>query len=135
MTCTLTNSELYVILFFVPRSVECIPSHLMLSNSPVGLSPHGSQSPERRHLSHSPHHTGTGSPPPLADCPHPSRKNSLSQHSQPHPQKIERLLQPSPPRPRQFTRTGSGPSPRQQRRSQVAAAERVRLSLRVSCVH
>ena len=122
-------------MFSLSRSVESIPSHLTLSNSPIGLSPHGSQSPERRHLSHSPHHTGTSSPPPPADCPHPSRKNSLTQRSQPHLHKIEPLLQPPPPRPRQFSRTGSGPSPRQQRISQVAAAERVRLSLRVSlCV-
>ena len=116
------------------RSIESLPAHLLTSSSPARLSPQGgSQSPDRRPGQHSPHRI-TGSPPPPSDCPHPSRKNSLSRHAQ--PLLFETLSQPVPQAPKQFSRASSGPTPRQQRLSQVAAAERVRHSLRVSaCMH
>jgi len=111
--------------FLLSRSVESIPSHMSLLSGSPAISPHGSQSPERRHPSPR-HMTGT---PPLPDY-HPSRKNSLTRRSQ--PLLLDALTRPVPQGPKGFGRTSSGPTPRQQRLSQAAAAERVRHSLRVS---
>lgn len=66
-------------------------------------------------------------PTPFRWLPPPSRKNSLTRGAL-----LESLKQPAASAPRQFGRTSSGPSPHSQRVLQVSAAERIRLSLRVS---
>lgn len=150
------------------HSAHHTPNNL-LSNSPLGLSPHsqpGSQSPDRRFSSSS--FTGRGSPlqqvvhapsprspPPGADCPHPTRMNSLVQHSLPPssslnptgddspgsyvpPQSSTLAASPEPSAPFQRASShqnvlfvgGDKKSPNQ-RRNTFSAEERIRLSLRV----
>ncbi len=124
-TCT-HNTIFHTPLPSALRSVESLP-HLLMASSPTRLSAHGSQSPDRRSTGmNSPRHNSS-TPPPSGDCPHPSRKNSLTRGAL-----LESLKQPAASAPRQFGRTSSGPSPHSQRVLQVSAAERVRLSLRVS---
>ena len=154
------------------HSAHHTPNNL-LSHSPLGLSPHsqpGSQSPDRRFSSSS--FTGRGSPlqqvarassprspPPGADCLHPTRMNSLVQRSLPPSSSLNpsgddsagsnvpathsqsSTLAPSPEPSTPFQRAsshqnvlfvgGDKKSPNQ-RRNTFSAEERIRLSLRVS---
>jgi hypothetical protein len=152
------------------RSAHHTPNNLF-SNSPLGLSPHsqqGSESPDRRisnsgftprggsPLNQSTRTSSPRSPPPGADCPHPTRTNSLAYRSLPHsslggaagespvagsytpPTQPGSTTSQAPPM--SFQRTTSQPnvlfvgdknSPGQ-RRNTISAEERIRLSLRVS---
>lgn len=160
------------------HSAHHTPNNLF-SNSPLGLSPHsqpGSQSPDRRFSNSS--FPGRGSPlqqvarassphspppPPGADCPHPTRMNSLVQHSLPpssssslNPsgtdspggyvlptQSQSSTLAASPEPPMPFQRASSHQNvlfvgdkkSSNQRRNTFSAEERIRLSLRVSMWH
>lgn len=171
-TCSCVNVLLDFIMSslhheFIPHSAHHVPNNLR-SNSPLGLSPHSqpdSNSPDRRISNSS--FTGRGSPlqqaaraasprspPPGADCPHPTRMNSLTHHTQPHSSSslnpgndspgsytppTNPAIAPSGPL-MSFQRTSSQPnvlfvgdknSPNQ-RRHTISAEERIRLSLRVS---
>lgn len=153
-----------------PPSAHHIPNNLF-SNSPLGLSPHSqqdSESPDRRisnsgfaprggsPLNQSTRTSSPRSPPPGADCPHPTRMNSLAYRSHPpsssggggagRESPAGSYTPPTQPSsatsqqaPMSFQRTSSQPnvlfvgdknSPNQ-RRNTISAEERIRLSLRV----
>ena len=169
---TLHFDNYIIITSSISSSAHHIPNNLF-SNSPLGLSPHsqpGSESPDRRisnsgftsrggsPLNQSTRTSSPRSPPPGADCPHPTRTNSLAHRSLP-PSSLGGAsgggespvagsytppTQPSSATsqvpPMSFQRTASQPnvlfvgdkhSPNQ-RRNTISAEERIRLSLRVS---
>ena len=94
--------------FLPPLSSAHHAPNNIFSNSPLGLSPHsqhGSQSPDRRisnsgfaprggsPLNQSTRTSSPRSPPPGADCPHPTRMNSLT-HRSSHPPSSASSLNP-----------------------------------------